>query len=61
MAVTFIALTVVAHVIEVRLPITRTALTNRWNQWVMWVLLIALIAATVLSLPKQQMFLYFRF
>jgi hypothetical protein len=47
--------------VEVRAPITRTALTNRWNPWVMWVLLIAVIAATVLSLPKQQMFLYFRF
>ncbi len=61
MAVTFIGLTAVAHVIETRVPITRTALTNRWNPWVMWVLLMAIIAATVLSLPKQQMFLYFRF
>jgi alginate O-acetyltransferase complex protein AlgI len=61
MAVTFIGLTVIAHVIEIRVPIMRTALTNRWNPWVMWVLLMAVIAATVLSLPKQQMFLYFRF
>lgn len=61
MAVTFIGLTVVAHLLEVRVPLTRTALTNRWNPWVMWVLLMALIASTVLSLPKQQMFLYFRF
>jgi hypothetical protein len=50
-----------AHIVEVRLPITRTALKNPWNPWVMWTLLMAVIAATVLSLPKQQMFLYFRF
>ncbi len=61
MAIAFIALTVIAHLLEVRVPLTKTALTNRWNPWVMWVLLVALIASTVLSLPKQQMFLYFRF
>jgi alginate O-acetyltransferase complex protein AlgI len=61
MAITFIGLTAVAHIVEARVPIMRTALTNRWNPWVMWVLLMAVIAATVLSLPKQQMFLYFRF
>jgi alginate O-acetyltransferase complex protein AlgI len=61
MAVAFIALTAAAHVIETRLPIVRTALANRWNPWVMWLLLMAGIAAAVLSLPKQQMFLYFRF
>jgi alginate O-acetyltransferase complex protein AlgI len=61
MAMTFLALTAVAHVVEVLIPITKTALTNRWNPWVMWVLLMAVIASAVLSLPKQQMFLYFRF
>ncbi len=61
MAVAFIALTALAHFVEVRVPITKTALTLRWNPWVMWVLLMAVIASTVLSLPKQQMFLYFRF
>jgi len=61
MAVAFLAFTATAHLVEVRVPITKTALTNRWNPWVMWVLLLAVIASTVLSLPKQQMFLYFRF
>ena len=60
MAVTFIGLTAIAHLVEIRVPITKTALTNRWNPWVMWVLLMAVIASTVLSLPKQQMFLYFQ-
>ncbi len=61
MAVAFIGLTAVAHLVETRIAITKTALTNRWNPWVMWVLLVSAIASTVLSLPKQQMFLYFRF
>ncbi len=61
MAVWFIGLTAAAHVVEPRLPITRTALTNRWNPWVLWILLLAVVAASVFSLPKQQMFLYFRF
>ena len=25
-------------IVEIRVPITKTALTNRWNPWVMWVL-----------------------
>jgi alginate O-acetyltransferase complex protein AlgI len=61
MAVAFLGLTVIAHLVESRIPITKTALTNRWNPWVMWVLLVSAIASMVLSLPKQQMFLYFRF
>jgi hypothetical protein len=61
MAVAFIGLTIVAHLVEVRVPIVKTALANRWNPWVMWALLMSAIASMVLSLPKQQMFLYFRF
>lgn len=61
MAVWFIGFTALAHIVEVRIPITKTALANRWNPWVMWVMLLAAIASAVLSLPKQQMFLYFRF
>ncbi|HEV2200766.1 MAG TPA: MBOAT family O-acyltransferase [Bryobacteraceae bacterium] len=61
MALWFIALTALAHIVETRIPLTRTALAKRWNPWVMWTLLMAAIASAVLSLPKQQMFLYFRF
>jgi len=61
MAVWFIALTALAHIVEMRIPIIKTALANRWNPWVMWVMLLAAICSAVLSLPKQQMFLYFRF
>jgi alginate O-acetyltransferase complex protein AlgI len=60
-AVAFLGLTAIAHLVESRIPITRTALLNRWNPWVMWALLVSAIASMVLSLPKQQMFLYFRF
>jgi alginate O-acetyltransferase complex protein AlgI len=61
MAVWLIGLTAFAHAVEVRVPIVRTALSNRWNPWVLWALLIAVLASAVLSLPKQQMFFYFRF
>jgi alginate O-acetyltransferase complex protein AlgI len=61
MAVAFLALVALAHLVEVRVPITKTALSLRWNPWVMWMLLLAIISFSVLSLPKQQMFLYFRF
>ena len=61
MAVAFIALTAIAHLVELRVPITNTALTHRWNPWILWILLIAFVASAVLSQPVQQMFLYFRF
>ena len=61
MALAMLALAAIAHLIEIWMPVTRTALANRWNPWVLWVLLLAAITSAVLSLPKQQMFLYFRF
>jgi hypothetical protein len=42
-------------------PITKTSLALRWNPWVLTALLALFVATMILSVPKQQLFLYFRF
>jgi alginate O-acetyltransferase complex protein AlgI len=61
MAIALLALVAVAHVVEVAVPITKTSLALRWNPWVLTALLALFVATMILSVPKQQLFLYFRF
>jgi alginate O-acetyltransferase complex protein AlgI len=52
---------VLVHVVEPRLPVMTFALERRWNPWLLTGLLAMALATAVLSLPQQQVFLYFRF
>jgi alginate O-acetyltransferase complex protein AlgI len=49
------------HVIQTRVPVAKAILANRWNPWTCTVLLLLALATAALSLPEQQMFLYFQF
>ncbi|MEQ1947129.1 MAG: MBOAT family O-acyltransferase [Bryobacteraceae bacterium] len=61
MAVTLMALALLAHLAEQVRPLAPIILRNRWHPWTMTVLLIALLATATWNVPAQQMFFYFRF
>ena len=60
-AVAIIAAVSLAHWVEPRLEIVKTVLARRWDPWACTALLLLALITVALSLPEQQMFLYFRF
>ena len=49
------------HWLEPRLQLAKTITANHWNPWACTVLLLLGLLTAALSLPEQQMFLYFQF
>jgi hypothetical protein len=49
------------HLVEPHVPVMKNVLDRRWNPWLLTGLLALAMATAILSLPQQQVFLYFRF
>jgi hypothetical protein len=49
------------HLVEPHIPVMKNVLDRRWNPWLLTGLLALAMATAILSLPQQQVFLYFRF
>jgi len=60
-AVTLLLLTAAVHLLQVRFGVWERFFNHRWNPWGLCLLLLMLVTTGLLSLPAQQMFLYFRF
>jgi len=60
-AIALLAAVVIAHLLEVRVPITRSAIARPWNPWLLVLFVLMGMAAVVMGVPTQRMFLYFRF
>jgi D-alanyl-lipoteichoic acid acyltransferase DltB (MBOAT superfamily) len=61
LAVALLATVVLAHLVEAQVPVMKSVLDCRWNPWLLTGLLALAMATAILSLPQQQVFLYFRF
>ena len=60
-AVVIVCGVVLFHLLEPRLQLAKTITANHWNPWACTVLLLLGLITAALSLPEQQMFLYFQF
>lgn len=60
-SVAIVCAVAVFHMLEPRLQAGRAVLGGRWNPWACTALLVLLLVTAALSVPQQQVFLYFRF
>jgi len=61
LALALLVAVALVHVIEPHVPVMDKVLGHRWNPWLLTALLAIAMATAILSLPQQQVFLYFRF
>ncbi|MSV35567.1 MAG: MBOAT family protein [Bryobacterales bacterium] len=61
LALVILGAVVLFHAIQARVPVTKAMLTHRWNPWTCTALLVLALVTAALSVPQQQMFLYFWF
>jgi alginate O-acetyltransferase complex protein AlgI len=57
LALVILGAVVLFHAVQSRIPVAQAMLAHRWNPWTCT----ALLVTAALSVPQQQMFLYFRF
>src|SRR4029077_3041689 len=61
LALALLVAVALVHVIEPHVPVMDNVLARCWNPWLPTALLAIAMATAILSVPQQQVFLYFRF